>query len=144
MPEVTLFKTHCGHCHVVTNFGNFQFVAGRYFTENKQHEEKLKKLAETGEFGIYIDPQEPSVDPKAATPADTLRKKIIEEFLAEQRQVADMGKSHADPAAIQRAMANTASSPVNGNGLASQVNEQVKSQASGDALTALEKLKNKS
>lgn len=143
--EVTLFKVRGGHCNVVTKFGTFPFVAGRFFTTDPVIEEKMKALAEKGEHGLYIDTKDAKVDPSAATPADVLRKRIIEEFLAEQRKLAPMGSTHADPAAIQAAMSSTASSPAHGNSLAAQVSEVNKPEGgNGTTLDALNKLAGKS
>lgn len=113
MTEVTLFKNVHGNVQVVTTFGTYPFVGGRFFTTDKEVEEKLKKLAERGEHGLFIDPNEPTVDPDAATPMDALKKKIIAEHMASLRTGGNSGITESEQEGIQRSVVSTADSEIN-------------------------------
>lgn len=114
MTEVTLFKNSHGTVQCATTKGTFAFVGGRYFTTDPKMEEFFKTLAETHEHGIYIDPEEPTVDPEAATPMDALKKKIIAEHEATKRTGGNSGVSSSDQSGIQQSVVTTADSEVNG------------------------------
>lgn len=84
MSEVTLFKnTHGSVNAALANGVTVAFTEGRFFTTDSRLEDYLKAQAKYGEFGIYIDPNEPTIDPEAATPMDQLKKKVRAELMAE-------------------------------------------------------------
>lgn len=116
MAEVTLFKNSHGNVQVVTTKGTFPFVAGRFFTTDKELEEHFKALAARGEHGLYIDPKEPTVDPAAATPMEALKKKIIAEHEASKRIGGNSGNTTSDQSSIQASVVTTADSEINASG----------------------------
>jgi hypothetical protein len=108
MTEVTLFKNSHGCVHVALKSGQtVAFIEGKLFTTNKVLEAELQQAADVREFGIYVDPNEPRIDPECATPADQLRKKIRAELLAEMaaKQPIDAGVSVQRP--LQQSMTST-------------------------------------
>lgn len=140
MTEVTLFKNHYGTVQVASTVGVFPFVSGRFFTTDKNVEAHFKKLAENGEHGIYIDPQEATVDPDAATPMDMLRKKIIAEHEAQKRTGGDSGITTSEQAGIAASVVSTADSEINGGAQAPLSPEQkveAATTAQSPALSAL-------
>lgn len=81
MPVVTLFKNRKGPVNVATPKGErIKFANGMFFTHNKEHEEYLQGLADRKECGVYVDPNQPSIDTDAMTPHDMLKAKIIREY----------------------------------------------------------------
>lgn len=86
MATVTLFKNRFGAVNVSTPKGEvLKFAAGRYFTTNKKHEEFLKSLAETGESGVFIDKNEPTVDTENLDPMAAIKAKMRAEIEEEIR-----------------------------------------------------------
>lgn len=89
MPVVTLFKNRKGPVNVATPKGErIKFAGGMYFTHDKRIEDYLKELAENKECGVYIDPNQPSIDTDAMTPHDMLKAKIIREYEEEKVKAA--------------------------------------------------------
>lgn len=75
--EVTLFKNKAGAtCIVLPTLERINFAAGKFFTTDKNLEAKLAKLAETQDYGVYVDPKEPVVDTKYQNPMDALKEKL--------------------------------------------------------------------
>lgn len=84
---VTLFKNKRGNVSVVLPDGfRVMFANGQYYTENKRLEAYLTQCAETGDAGIYIDPERPTIDTLAATPMEQLHRDIRRQVLEELRQ----------------------------------------------------------
>lgn len=121
MATVTLFKNTHGSVNVVRKGKVFPFNSGRFWTSNKEDQELLKKIAEAGEQGVYIDPQEPDIDPTAASPMEVLRRKIIKEWQEQQAQVHDHGEYGAGK--NQLGVSSTADSILMGNSLAAKVDQ---------------------
>lgn len=113
--SVTLFKSRQGNCRLAMPDGELiHFVNGRYFTEDPEVEEFLKVQAAHPKTGIYIDTKETSIVPSEATPMAQMRKKIIEEYLAEQANVKDAGVS--DTSGAPGSVAGTDESGLNNSG----------------------------
>ncbi|WP_411706265.1 hypothetical protein [Edaphovirga cremea] len=98
MAEVTLFKNVHGNVNAALKSGTtVSFINGKFFTTVAKLQAELQECAETGEFGIYVDLGEPTIDTEYATPMDQLKRKIREELLAELKaggQLVDAGVSH--------------------------------------------------
>jgi hypothetical protein len=109
MSEVTLFKNDHGCVHVALKSGQtVAFIEGKLFTTNKVLEQELQAAADVGEFGIYVDANEPQIDPEFATPMDQMRKKMREELLVELAaggRLVDAGTSSQKP--LQQSMASS-------------------------------------
>lgn len=114
--EVTLFKNRLPNCAVILADGKkIMFVNHRFFTTDREVETKLRKCAETKEFGIYIDANDGKIDPNAASPMEVLRKKHIEEFLAaEKLKTKSSEYSSGGTEGLQNTSVNTQSSEVTG------------------------------
>ena len=82
---VTLFKNQNGNCNAVLRSGTvIAFISGKFFTTKASLQAELQAAADNeNEFGIYVDPAEPTIDPEFASPMDQLRKKHRDELLAE-------------------------------------------------------------
>lgn len=98
MPNVTLFKNSNGNVNVALKSGRtVAFILGRFFTVDKRLQEELYAAADNDqEFGVYIDPQEPEIDPDCATPMDQMKKRMRDELLAELKsegRLVDAGSS---------------------------------------------------
>lgn len=115
MTTVTLFKNHNGNVGVALHLrdGSVQtvpFVSGKFFTTVKKLADALQEAADNAEFGIYVDPNEPDIDPECATPMDQMKRKLREEVLAEMRAegllIKDAGVS--SQATIQGSLATSA------------------------------------
>lgn len=82
--EVTLFKTKGAKSYsIITEKGKrIPFMQGRFWTSDKEDIEYLQKLADNGECGIYVDPEEPVIDVKNCTPELVARKRHRREIIA--------------------------------------------------------------
>lgn len=113
MATVTLFKNRFGAVNVSTPKGEvLKFAAGRFFTQDKAHEEYLKKLAEGNESGVYIDKNEPTVDTENLDPMAAIKAKMRAEIEAEIRsgkinQAAKSQPGNYDQATLQNSTQNT-------------------------------------
>lgn len=109
--EVILFKNTSGNCSIVLkSLAVVSFINGKFFTTNSRLQAELKAAADEGEFGVYIDQNEASIDPDAATPMDQLRKKLREELMQELKaggKLVDGGSSTVLPGQTQQSMATT-------------------------------------
>jgi hypothetical protein len=89
MAELTLFKNRKGRVNVIAPDGfMIKFANSIYFTRNKEHEAYLKDCAERRACGVYIDPEQPTVDPESSTPHDMFKAKIIREYEEEKARIA--------------------------------------------------------
>ena len=98
MTTVTLFKNSNGNVNVALKSGRtVAFILGRFFTVDKKLEAELQAAADEGqEFGVYVDPAEPEIDPECATPMDQMKKRVRDELMAElasQGRLVDAGTS---------------------------------------------------
>lgn len=118
--NVTLFKNHHGNvnvvlpsCRTVPFLLDPETNQGKFFTADVKLQRELQWAAEEGEFGIFIDPNEPTIDMNAATPMEQLEKKIRAKIMAEMAagKVVDAGISTLSPAQVQAAMSSTTSVP---------------------------------
>lgn len=116
MSAVPLFKNRHGNVMVVKGNNMFAFNSGRYFTTDPEKIRVLLALAESRDQGVYIDVDEPEIDPDAATPMEVMKRKIIAEYLASQSEIKDMGTSSQKP--VSEGAGHTASSVIMGNSLA--------------------------
>lgn len=119
MSTIPLFKNRHGNVAVVKGKHTFHFNSGRYWPKDDAELKVLQELADRKGQGVYIDPNEPDIDPSAATPLDVMKKRIIAEYLADQAKIKDAGNYEAPN--LQKSAASTASSEVNGNTLATEV-----------------------
>lgn len=141
MATVPLYKCRHGNVAIVRFGTTMNFNSGRYWTLDKRQNKILAWLAANRQQGVYIDPNEPEIDPNAATPYDVMKKKIIDEYLKEQGVLKDYGETNAK-AAINPMGTN--SSPIMNNGAAEIVaTESTQAAPANSALAALEALKNK-
>lgn len=96
MSTVTLFKNINGNCAVALYVGvavhTVPFVSGKFFTTDEELEAVLIKAAKTREFGVYIDANEPDIDPLCATPMEQMKRKAREELIAEMRANPDLAR----------------------------------------------------
>lgn len=116
MTEVTLFKNVHGNVNAALKSGTtVSFINGKFFTTVAKLQAELQECAETGEFGVYVDLGEPTIDTECATPMDQLKRKLREELLAELKaggQLVDAGVSHATNPTL--GMTSTAEGAANG------------------------------
>lgn len=126
MSEVTLFKNMNGNCNVALKSGNVvPFVQaqvgggpGQFFTTNKKLIQELTAAAQEGEFGVFVDPNEATIDPDAATPLQQMEKRIRAEIMAElENKRIDAGTSHVSAAQAQSAIASTSGGVADGGAL---------------------------
>lgn len=150
MTEVTLFKNHHGNVSIASGMGvqGFMGSEGRFWTTDKALEKHLTKLAEAGEFGIYIDPNEPIVDTNVTDPMEALKAKIIKEAQQQGKLggILPPSESVQTQADIQRSIVSTADSTINGNTQAELVAQEViekPTPAQSPALAALQNLTKK-
>lgn len=118
---VTLFKNHHGNVNVVlpsTRVIPFlldpETNQGKFFTSDKKLERELQWAAEEGEFGVFVDPADATIDINAATPMEQLEKKIRAKLMAELQaggKLVDAGISSVSAAQMQAAMSSTTSLP---------------------------------
>lgn len=152
MALVPLFKNRKKYVAVVGKKGTtYRFVNHQFYSVQEEEIAELKKFAANKEAGIYIDPAEPEIDTDRSTPADRLKKKIIEEYLAEQGKLGQASESTgATP--LGQSVGTTASSTIMNNGMAEIVDSAkngtgqpvpsaVRPIGEPSALSALEKLK---
>lgn len=124
---VTLFKNANGNCNVALASGQVvAFIEGKFFTTDKRLEAQLQDAADRGEFGVFVDRNESSIDTEAATPMEQLRKKIRAELMLEMQQT-KLGESSSysqQTAQAQRAIGGT--DLVIGAGIETPQNEALK------------------
>lgn len=118
---VTLFKNHHGNVNVVLpSTAVIPFLLdpetnqGKFFTSNPKLQRELQAAAEEGEFGIFIDPADSTIDMNAATPMEQLEKKIRAKLMAELQaggKLIDAGISTLTQAQVQAAMSSTLAVP---------------------------------
>ena len=114
---VTLFKNRNGNCNAALKSGvTVAFVNGRFFTTKANLQAELQAAVDNdNEYGIWIDPSEPTIDPEYATPMDQLRKKHRDELLAELKaggKLVDAGVS--DQTLTQQGLATSVVVPGQG------------------------------
>lgn len=117
MSEYTLFKMRGNkYCNIATPDGILlRFVNGRFFSSDKKIIKYVQSLVDSNECGIYIDPEESTVDTNDLSPDAALRRRIRAEILAEQKKAmiaptVHPGNSVSGPQ--NRGAANTVSSAV--------------------------------
>lgn len=132
---VPLFKCRT-HGSVILEDGTLvAFANKQFYTQDARLIERLKVAASRGEFGIYIDPKDPTIDLDAATPMERLRKQIREELLAEQNanKVAAAASTTSSKVAAATSVASTVSTaPVQQN-QAMNALQKLKATAAGNA-----------
>lgn len=157
--EVTLFKNMNGNCKVALRSGEVvAFVQanagggpGQFFTTSSKLQKELQAAADEGEFGIFVDINEASIDPEAATPLQQLEKKLRAQIMAEmEAKKIDAGTSSVSPEQAQAAIGSTAGAVADGGALsvaqvaAQEASEVVQPAGSASpALSVLEALKAK-
>ena len=109
--SVILFKNTSGNCSIILkSLTKVSFIDGKFFTTNKKLQAELEAEAEDGNFGLYIDTAEPSIDPNFATPMDQLRERLRKELMAELAaggKLVDAGSSVVQPGQTQQSMSTT-------------------------------------
>jgi hypothetical protein len=137
MSTVPLFKNRNGSVTVVGVKGSmFRFMGGRLYSTIPSEIAELTAMAEEGASGVYIDTNETDIDPKAASPMEVMRKKIISEYLAAQNVPVNAGTSEMTIQMAQASAMSTADNQLQDNSFADKVADPVK----GDALDSLKKL----
>ena len=151
MAIVPLFKHRKPFINVTSGSNTtYQFVQHRYFTSEQNKINELHNLVASRACGIYIDPNEPTIDTEAADPASQLRKSVREQLLAELRAEGRLVEdSDSKQEGFGANVVNTASSTITSNSAAERAEAQRQEQAveaqaaaaTDPALKALEKLK---
>lgn len=140
--EVILFKNQHGNCSIVLrSLAVVSFINGKFFTVNAKLQDELKQAADNGEFGVYVDQDEASIDPSAATPMDQLKKKLRDELMAELKaggKLVDGGSSVEIPGQSQQSLATTAD--IVGAAELTPEEQALKDKQSAENLSALDKL----
>lgn len=86
--EVTLFKTKNAKPYsIITPKGKkIPFMRGRFWTSDVEDQEYLQGLADRHECGIYVDPEEPTIDINNSTPELIARKRYRRQIIAELKK----------------------------------------------------------
>lgn len=139
---VPLFKNRTLGSAVLEDGTVVAFANKQFYTTDENLIARLKKAAEKGEFGIYIDPTDPDIDTEAATPMERLRKQMRAELMAELNS----GKapvvaptSSAKPNTVASVGSTVSMAPEQQN---PELNKAAPSAAT-EQLNALEQLKQK-
>lgn len=154
MAIVPLFKNRRKYVNVVGKKGTtYRFVNHQFYSVRQEEIDELSAFVKNREAGVYIDPAEPEIDTERSTPADRMKKKIIDEYLASQGKLSEASSSGPGQA-LGTSVGTTADSTIMNNGLAEivasgNVEKVEKAEptpastgpASPGALGALEKLK---
>lgn len=140
MAEVTLFKNYNGNVAIVTpSLKKVDFVQGKFFTKDAKLEAELLKLAEAGDYGIYVDKEDSSVESEAVDPMEALRAKIRKELEAEmnQTQLINAGNSTQTQEQFVASVGTTADSSITGGtDKPTEQAEQVKQASTTAGLAA--------
>ena len=106
---VTLFKIRTLGSIVLEDGTLIAFANKQYYTEDKEIIARLERAAQKAEFGVFIDPNEPTIDMDAATPMERLRAEIRKEIMAEQAagKIASPQASTSAKASAQASVAST-------------------------------------
>jgi hypothetical protein len=150
---VPLFKHRKPHARIVgLSLRTYNFVNGQYFTLIDAEIKELMKIVEDKSSGIYIDPNQPTIDTDAADPISQLKLTMREQVLAELRKEGKLlDDSTSDQTGGVKGATSTASSTIMQNSLAEHVNKGQETQANetraetviqtNPTLSNLEKLK---
>ena len=108
---VPLFKIRMLGSIVLEDGTLIAFANKQYYTEDKEVIARLQRAAQKAEFGVFIDPNEPTIDMDAATPMERLRAEIRKELLAEQAsgKIAQPEASTSAPVSAQASVGTTVS-----------------------------------
>jgi hypothetical protein len=106
---VPLFKIRTLGSIVLEDGTLIAFANKQYYTEDKEIIARLERAAQKAEFGVFIDPNEPTIDMDAATPMERLRAEIRKELMAEQAagKIASPQASTSAKASAQASVAST-------------------------------------
>lgn len=116
MSEVILFKNSNGNVAVVTpSLKKVDFINGKFHTKDKALEAELAKLAETNDYGVYIDSEEASIDADIS-PMEALRAKLRAEWEAEKNNPPTINAGNTQPTERQfvSSVGTTADSSITG------------------------------
>lgn len=102
---VPLFKIRTLGSIILEDGTLIAFANKQYYTEDKEIIARLERAAARAEFGVFIDPKDPTIDMDAATPMERLRADILKQLLADQAS----GKIAAPQASVSEAVSAQAS-----------------------------------
>lgn len=103
---VNLFFSHIKSCrYVFPNGAEAAFINGQYATDDEGKIAHLNAEIAAGNIYIFTDPQRLQIDPKDLDPMEALKKKVIEQYLAEQAAQA-LTESASIPQALTPAGSN--------------------------------------
>lgn len=127
MSTAILFKNSHGSVNIVLPCGTrVSFVDSKFFTTDKNLEKKLARLAETGDYGVFVDSADSEVDTDAATPMEALYKKIRAEVMAELNVVTKVNAGNSEQGGIGNSVGTTQDSELTGGGKLTAEEEEVK------------------
>lgn len=124
---VPLFKIRTLGSIILEDGTLIAFANKQYYTEDKAIIARLERAAARGEFGVFIDPKDPTIDMDAATPMERLRADILKQLLADQAS----GKIAAPQASASAAVSAQASV---GTTVSTQPVEQNKQLSASEVL----------
>lgn len=137
MSTAILFKNQHGSVNIVLPCGaRVSFVDSKFFTTDKSLEKKLAKLAETGDYGVYVDTAEAEVDTDAATPMEALYKKIRAEVMAELNKAPVVNAGNSSQGGIADSVSVTKDSELTGGGTLTAEEEAAKQASTQVGATA--------
>ena len=142
MAIATLFKHRKPFIRVVgESTKTYTFVNHMYFTILPGEIKELTKMAEDDGNGIYIDPNETSIDTECLDPTAKLEKSIREKLMDELRREGKLLEdSTSDQSAKLVGAVNTSSSTLNQNSAAERTEQE--RNALADAARADAVIKN--
>lgn len=117
MAIVTLFKHRKATINIIgDSLFKYQFTQHRFFTQIAEQETELKRMVANRASGIYIDPDEPTIDTEAADPVSRMKKNLRQEILDELRMSGKLLEPSQSPAPNPQAgIQSTADSVLYGN-----------------------------
>lgn len=131
MAVVPLFKHRRPYARIVgLSLRTYNFVNGQYFTLLDAEIKELMKIVSDKSSGIYIDPNQPTIDTDAADPISQLKVSLREQVLADLRKEGKLlDPSESDQTGGVKGATSTASSTIMQNSLAEHVNKEQEGKA---------------
>lgn len=126
MAIVPLFKHRKQAVKLVGESGKtYVFRNGQYFSMLDADIAEMTKIAKSKLTGVYIDPDQPTIDTEAADPVSIMKKNLREQILMElaaEGKLAEASQSDQSPGLTK--ITSTADSTINGNSAAEEVAKQ--------------------
>lgn len=126
MAIVPLFKHRKQAVKLVGESGKtYVFRNGQYFSMLDADIAEMTKIAKSRLTGVYIDPDQPTIDTEAADPVSIMKKNLREQILMELAAEGKLAEaSHSDQSPGLTKFTSTADSTINGNSAAEEVAKQ--------------------